>query len=114
MWTNDQSPAEERAFERAADALNQALDRRVRVSIQMRVTACVQDTLGFVPVLRELQADQVLRYKRRLNDPRADWDSRRSFGFAAAVKATFYFARALQDAVYAALLEASGLTAGPY
>jgi hypothetical protein len=37
-----------------------------------------------------------------------------SFQFAAALKAMYYFLRALQDAVYAALLEATGSRAGRY
>jgi hypothetical protein len=125
-WTSKTSSPEDTALENAWDELNQALDRRVPVSIQMRVTACVADTLTFVTLLRSLEADEISRSdaleekmeewaasdKRRA--PTAEWDSHSSFQFVAAVKATYYFVRALQDAVYAALLEASGQRAGAY
>lgn len=125
-WTTETSPPEDIALERAGDALNMALDRRVRVSVQMRVTACVRDTLSFVTLLRNLEAAEISRSdtldaqiakwqesdKRRA--PEGEWDSQLSFQFAAAVKATYYFVRALQDSVYAALLESTGQSAGAY
>lgn len=46
--------------------------------------------------------------------PTSQWDSHLSFQFAAGVKATYYFVRALQDAVYAALLESTDQRAGAY
>lgn len=36
-WTSETSRPEDVALERAWDTLNKALDRRVRVSVQMRV-----------------------------------------------------------------------------
>ena len=111
-WTTENSPPEEVALERAWDALNQALDRRVRVSVQMRVTACVRDALSFMTLLRELEAGEVGRSEKQMAV--VEWDSHLSFQFAAAVKAMYYFVRALQDAAYAALLEATGRHAGAY
>jgi len=125
-WTNETSPPEDATLERALSAVNMALDHRVRLSTQMRVTACVQDILSFSTLLRSLAAAEVRRAEVRDEEiaewqrsdkrmaPRGEWDSRLSFQFAAAVKAIFYFVRALQDAAYAALLEASGSKAGPY
>jgi hypothetical protein len=112
-WTTETSPPEEVALERAWDAVNQALDRRVRVSIQMRVTACVFDALSFMTLLRELEAGEVARFEKDAPGATA-WESQLSFQFAAAFKAMYYFVRALQDAAYAALLEASGRRAGAY
>lgn len=125
-WTNDTSTAQEIAVDRAWEALNNALDRRVPVSVQMRVTACVADTLSFVTLVRNLAAAEIGRSdvsddrmeewnrsdKRRA--PRTEWDRHLSFQFAAAVKAMYYFIRALQDSIYAALLEATGHRAGAY
>jgi hypothetical protein len=125
-WTTETSPREDIALERAGDALNKALDRRVRLSVQMRVTACMRDTLSFVTLLRNLEAGEASRSDAldaqieewRKSDkrtaPAGKWDSQRSFEFAAAVKATYYFVRALQDSVYAALLESTGQRAGAY
>jgi hypothetical protein len=125
-WTNETSAPEDIAVDRAWDALNRVLDRRVRVSVQMRVTACVADTLSFVTLVRSLAAGEISRSdvrdeqmdKWNLSDkrtaPRAEWDKHFSFQFAAAVKATYYFIRALQDSIYAALLEATGHRAGAY
>ena len=112
-WTTENSQPEEVALEQSWDALNQALDRRVRVSVQMRVTACVRDALSFTTLLRELEAGEVGRSEEQMAGV-AEWDSHLSFQFAAAVKAMYYFVRALQDAVYAALLEATGHRAGTY
>jgi hypothetical protein len=125
-WTTDQSPPQEVALERAWDTLNQALGRRVRVSSQMRVTSCAYDILSFVTLLRELEAAEIHRSELldarlaewhagdRRRAPTHHWDSQASFQFAAALKAAFYFVRALQDATYAALLEASGNRPGAY
>lgn len=101
-------------LQRSWETLNRALDRRVPVSVQMRVTACVQDTLSFVPLLRDLEAAEARRNAPTTTPADYEWDSQLSFQFAAAFKATYYFLRALQDAVYAALLEASGQRAGTY
>ena len=79
----------------------------------MRVTACVRDALSFMTLLRELEAGEVGRSEKQMAAV-AEWDSHLSFQFAAAVKAMYYFVRALQDAVYAALLEATGQHAGAY
>ena len=112
-WTTESSPLEEIALERAADALNQSLDRRVRVSVQMRVTACVRDALSFMTLLRQLEADEIGRSEKRVNGI-PHWDSQMSFQFAAGMKAMYYFVRALHDSVYAALLEATEQRAGAY
>ena len=125
-WTSDKSPPEEVALERAWEALNHILDRRVRLSTQMRVTACFHDVLSLVPLLLELEAGEVRRSeeqrmefeewqrsdKRTMKPP--NWDSRMSFQFATVIKALYYFVRALQDAVYIALLEAGGHRAGAH
>jgi hypothetical protein len=68
------------AFERAWRALNEALGRRVRVSVQMRVTACVFDSLGFVTLLRDLEAAEIARSEKRVNGV-PSWDSHKSFQF---------------------------------
>ena len=102
------------ALERAWDELNWALDRRVRVSMQMRVTARVHDLLTFVTLLRSLELEELRRRDEFDAQVDAKWDTHSSFQFSAAVKATYYVVRALQDAVYAALLEASGRRAGGY
>ena len=107
-WTTDKSPTEDVAFERAWGALNEALDRRVRVSVQMRITACVFDALGFVTLLRDLEAAEIARSEKLVNAVRYwEWDKQKSFQFAAALKAMYYFLRALQDSVYVALVEAT-------
>ena len=87
-WTTENSPSEEIALDRAADALNQALDRRVPVSVQMRVTACVRDALSFMTLLRQLEADEIGRSEKRVNGI-PHWDSQMSFQFAAGMKAMY-------------------------
>jgi len=111
-WTTDASRPEEIALERAWASLNSALDHRVRVSVQMRVTACVFDALSFITVLREMEARELQQSGGLVRGAR--WDSRLSFQFAASLKAMYYFIRALQDAVYAALLEGLGNPAGAH
>jgi hypothetical protein len=125
-WTNNTSTAEDIAVDRAWDALNSALDRRVRVSLQMRVTACVADTLSMVTLVRRLAVGEIGRSAARVmrmeewnqsdkrTAPKTEWDAHLSFQLAAAMKATYYFIRALQDSIYAALLEATGRRAGGY
>ena len=112
-WTNEHSPPEEIALDKAWSALNAILDRRVRVSVQMRVTACVHDALTFMMLLRELEAAEAGRLEK-LGVGRNEWKSEFSFQYAAALKAMYYFVRSLQDAIYAALLEATGHRAGSY
>lgn len=125
-WTNPASTPEDVALDKAWDELNRMLDRRVRVSVQMRVSACVHDLLTFITLLRRLEADELRRsddYEARMSDwersdkrtaPKAEWDKHSALQFASAVKATYYFVRSLQDAVYAALLEANGNRASGY
>ncbi len=79
----------------------------------MRVSACVRDALSFMPLLRQLEADEIQRSEKQVNGI-PPWDSQMSFQFAAALKAMYYFVRALNDAVYAALLEAKGHRARAY
>ena len=125
-WTTPQSAPQDAALDRAWHTLNQGLDRRVRLSIQLRLTSCVSDILTFVTVLRELEAAEIRRSEvldahlaewqasDRRRAPREHWESHFSFQFAAALKALFYFVRSLQDATYAALLEAGGNHPGAY
>jgi hypothetical protein len=126
-WTSEESAPVDLALDRAWDALNGVLDHRVPLSVQMRVTVSVHDLLCFVTLLRSLERAEVARStvleaKREewsargdwRKGPPPDWDSHRSFQFAAALKAAFYFVRALQDSVYAALLEATGQHSGHY
>jgi hypothetical protein len=125
-WTTPQSPPQDVALDGAWDSLNQVLDGRVRVSLQLRLTSCVSDILSFVTLLRELEAAEIHRSEvldeqlaewqtsDHRRPPRHHWESHFSFQFAAALKAVFYFVRALQDATYAALLEAGGNRPGAY
>jgi hypothetical protein len=125
-WTTPQSPPQDVALDNAWDTLNQVLDRRVRVSTQMRLTSCVSDILSFVTLLRQLETAEIRRSEvldERLAEwqasdhqraPTHHWESHFSLQFAAALKAEFYFIRALQDATYAALLEAGGNRPGRY
>lgn len=125
-WVNEESSAFEIRLDKAWDALNQVLDRRVSLAIQMRVTACAHDILCHATLLRQLEraeldranalhvAQKIWVAENSRSGPPPNWESHYSLQFAAALKAMFYFIRSLHDAVYSALIETSGNRSGRY
>jgi hypothetical protein len=65
-WTTENSSPQDVALETAWQALNQALDRRVPLSVQMSVTACVHDAPSFMTLLRELEASEIGRSEKQV------------------------------------------------
>jgi len=111
---NELSAPNEVLLYHAWHGLNQLLDKRVPVSLQIRLTACVTDVITFMPLLRQLESEEASRLEKHFDLTVKRWDAPRSFQFAAAFKATCYFLRALQDALYGVLLETAGGRAGGY
>jgi hypothetical protein len=88
--------------------------RPARTSVSADARQCVRPRrTQFHAALRQLEADEIQRSEKPVNGTHL-WDSQMSFQFAAALKAMYYFVRALNDAVYTALLEAKGYRAGAY